>query len=76
MYKSSLLLCCMCTGGNITQFGAGLEVLVFVDPFLISMFYSFVSLYSIIFLLLLCYVCVPQVDFWMDRARAYLALPH
>ena len=63
--KSSLLLC-MCTGGNVTQLGAGLEVLVCSFFFLISIFYSFivsfVSLYSIVFLLLLCNVCVPQVN--------------
>lgn len=31
--NKSLLLRRLCTGWNVTQFGAGLEVLVFVDLF-------------------------------------------
>lgn len=75
--KSSLLLC-MCTGGNVTQFGAGLEVLVcwslqlacFIR--LLFHFYLYILSYSCCFFVMFVYLRL----IWMDRARAHLALPH
>lgn len=79
--KSSLLLC-MCTGGNVTQLVVGLEVLVCSFFFFFFWLAYFTLLLFHLYLYILSYSCCFFVMFvylrliWMDRARAYLALPH
>lgn len=72
--KSSLLFRCMCTGGNVTQFGAGLEVLGFADLFWLACFhlYLYTLPYSCCFFVMFVYLRL----IWTDRARVHLALPH